>query len=204
MLVSGANLHNIKCFYATIYLVENNKPIFNHLCILNDDVTPEIWKSVMIKLLYPKQKVVVFLTIVTIYLICIPKPDKDNTCTTIHSIRGDTPLRTAYRPISALCIVYRHVLASRTAYRLTTKQPFFGNFIYIKKIKWKYEGDTPSPLAYCVPPYFGLAYCVPPFFGIAYCVPFNNKNNHFWRFHLHKEDKMTVCCMHMHNHSSKR
>ena len=32
------------------------------------------------------------------------------------------------------------------------------------------------------------------------CVPFNNKNNIFWRFHLHEEDKMTVCCMHMHNH----
>ena len=53
VLVSGTNLHNIKCFYATIYLVEPNKPIFNHLCILNDDVTPEIWKSVMIKLLNP-------------------------------------------------------------------------------------------------------------------------------------------------------
>ena len=38
-----------------------------------------------------------------------------------------------------------------------------------------YEGDTPLPLAYCVPPYFDLAYCVPPFFGLAYCVPFNNK-----------------------------
>jgi len=66
------------------------------------------------------------------------------------------------------------------------------------------EGDTPLPLAYCVPPYFGLAYCVPPFFGLTYCVPFNNKNYHFWRFHLHKEDKMTVCCMHMYNHSCKR
>ena len=61
-----------------------------------------------------KQKVVVFLTFVTIYLIWNPKPDKDNTCTTIHYHEGDTPLRTACRPISA----------SRTAYRLTTKQPF--------------------------------------------------------------------------------
>jgi len=26
-------------------------------------------------------------------------------------------------------------------------------------------------------------------FGLAYCVPFNNKNNHVWRFHLHKEIK---------------
>ena len=38
-----------------------------------------------------------------------------------------------------------------------------------------YEGDTPSPLAYCVPLYFGIAYCVPAFFGLAYCVPFNKK-----------------------------
>ena len=38
-----------------------------------------------------------------------------------------------------------------------------------------FEGDNPSPLAYCVPLYFGIAYCVPPFFGLAYCVPFNNK-----------------------------
>jgi len=69
------------------------------------------------------KKVVVFLTFVTIYLIWNPKPDKDNTCTTIHFHEGDTPLRTAYRPISALCIAHRHVLASRTAHRLTTKQP---------------------------------------------------------------------------------
>ena len=71
-----------------------------------------------------KQKVVVFLTFVTIYLIWNPKPDQDNACTTIHFHKGDTPLRTACRPISALRTAYRHVLASRTAYRLTTKQPF--------------------------------------------------------------------------------
>ena len=35
-------------FYATIYLVQHNKPMFNRLCITNDDVTPEMWKSVMI------------------------------------------------------------------------------------------------------------------------------------------------------------
>ena len=57
----------------------------------------------------------------------------------------------------------------------------------------------PSPIAYCVPLYFGIAYCVPPFFGLAYCVPFCNKNNYFGRFHLHKEDKFTVCCMHMYS-----
>jgi len=71
-----------------------------------------------------KQKIVVILTFVTIYLIWNPKPYKDNTCTTIHYHAGDTPLRTACRPISSLRTAYRHVLASRTAYRLTTKQPF--------------------------------------------------------------------------------
>ena len=90
-----------------------------------------------------------FLTFVTIYLIWNPKPDKDNTCTTIHYHEGDTPLRNACRPISALRTTYRHVLASSTTYRLRTKQPF-------------------------------------------------------WEFHLHKEDKMTVCCVHMYNHSCKR
>jgi len=29
----------------------------------------------------------------------------------------------------------------------------------------------------------------------AYCL--TTKNNHFGRFHLHKEDTITVCCMHM-------
>jgi len=62
------------------------------------------------------QKIVVFLTFVTIYLIWNPEPDKDNTCTTIHFHEGDTPLRTACHPISALRTAYRHVLASRTVY----------------------------------------------------------------------------------------
>ena len=38
------------------------------------------------------------------------------------------------------------------------------------------------PLAYCVPPYFGLAYCVSQCFGLAYCVPFNNKTTIFGNF----------------------
>jgi len=83
-----------------------------------------------------------FLTFITIYLIWNPKPDKDNTCTTIHFHEGDIPLRTACRPIFAFCTGYRHVLAMRTAYRFTTKQPFFGNFIYIKKKKWQYVACT--------------------------------------------------------------
>ena len=49
--------------------------------------------------------------------------------------KGDTHLRTAYRPFLALRIAYRHFLASRTAYRLTTKTTIFGVSIYINKIK---------------------------------------------------------------------
>ena len=51
----------------------------------------------------------------------------------------------AYRSILPLRTVYRHFLASRTAYRLTTK------------------------------------------------------TNHFGSFHLHKEVKITVCCMHIYS-----
>ena len=51
MPTSETNLQNIKGFYATINLVENNKhkQNFNHLYISNDDVTPEMWKSVIIR-----------------------------------------------------------------------------------------------------------------------------------------------------------
>ena len=47
MLISETNVQKIKCFYAIINHVEHNKPTFNHLYISNDDVTPEMWKSVM-------------------------------------------------------------------------------------------------------------------------------------------------------------
>jgi len=87
-----------------------------------------------------KQKSVVFLTYVTIYLIWNPKPDTDNTCTTIHYHEGDTSLRYVCRPISAMRTAYRHVLASSTAYRL--KKKHFGNFIYKKKMKWQYVACT--------------------------------------------------------------
>jgi len=50
VLVFETNLHNIKLFYATIYLVEHNDSIFYHLRISNDDVTLEMWKIAMIKL----------------------------------------------------------------------------------------------------------------------------------------------------------
>jgi len=90
-----------------------------------------------------------FFTFVTIYLIWNSKPDKENACTTIYYHEGYTPLRNACRPFSALRTAYRHVLASSTANRLKTKQPF-------------------------------------------------------WEFHLHKADQMTICCVHMYNHSCKR
>ena len=47
------------------------------------------------------------------------------------------------------------------------------------------EGDTLSPLR-----------TGDRLFCLAYCVPYN-KNNNIWRFHLHKDNKMTICCMHM-------
>jgi len=40
-----------------------------------------------------------------------------------------------------------------------------------------YEGDT--PLAYCVPPYFGVRTAYLHFFDLAYCVPFNKKKQPF-------------------------
>ena len=65
------------------------------------------------------------------------------------------------------------------------------------------KGDTPSPLRTAKRFIFGIAYCVPPLYCLAYCIPFNNKNNHFERFLLHKEVKITVCCMHMYSNSWK-
>jgi len=63
-------------------------------------------------------------------------------------------------------------------------------------------GWHPLLLAYCVPPYFGLAYCEPPFLASRTAYRLTTKTTMFWHFHLHKEDKMTVCCIH--NHSCKR
>ena len=57
--------------------------------------------------------------------------------------------------------------------------------LYNSSVQWANEHmrvTPPSPLAYCVPLYFGIAYCVPPFFGLAYCVPFNNTKQPFWAF----------------------
>ena len=63
------------------------------------------------------------------------------------------------------------------------------------------EGDTPSSLAYCVPPYFGLAYWVPTLFGLAYSVPFNKKATIFGVSIYMNKIKMSVCCKHIFNHS---
>ena len=85
-------------------------------------------------------------------------------------------------------------------------EPMFGGYCWgvgaLPKVAIN-TGRNVLPLVYCVPPYFGFVCCVPPFFSHAYCVPFNNKNNHFGRFHLPKEDKMTVWYMHLYDHSCK-
>jgi len=100
------------------------------------------------------------------------------------------------------CLIKLSVIASKVnaifIFSVTQQNPMCTWQITFMRV------TPPSPLAYCVPPFFGLAYCVLPFFSLAYCVPFNNKNYHFWRFRLHKDVKMTVCCMHMYNHSCKR
>ena len=45
-------------------------------------------------------------------------------------------------PTSPFCTAYRIFLASRTAYRLTTKTTMCGASIYINKIKWQYVACT--------------------------------------------------------------
>jgi len=92
---------------------------------------------------------------------------------------------------SVCLITYMSLIVKRRCYRYRI---IHDSAAWVSHI---HKGDTPLPLAFCVPPNFGLAYCVPPFFGLAYCVPFNNKNKNFWRFHLHKEDRMTLC-LHAH------
>jgi len=72
-------------------------------------------------------------------------------------------------------------------------------FVLLQCISTYTEGDTPSPLAYCVPLYCGIAYCVPPFLASRTAYHLTTKNNHFGRFHLHKEVKITVCCMHIYS-----
>jgi len=56
-----------------------------------------------------------------------------------------------------------------------TRRVIFDRQGKISNLMQLWRVTPPSPLAYCVPPYFGIAYCVPPFFGLAYCVPFNKK-----------------------------
>jgi len=64
-----------------------------------------------------------------------------------------------------------------------------------------YMRVTP-PLRTAYRPILALRNAYRHIFCLAYCVPFKNKNDHFWRFQLHNEYKMTVCYMHMYNHSS--
>ena len=121
-----------------------------------------------------------------------------------HTYRGwhpPPPLHTAYCPILALHTAYLHILALRTVYHpiLVLRTAYHPILALRTALIWPCILRT-GLFWPCILPYFGFAYCVPPILGIAYCVPFNNKNNHFWHFHLHKEDK-TVCCIH--NHSCK-
>ena len=89
------------------YIYLFNIPLFQHVTL-----TSKYIECTKHGKMYKVDIMFFFLNFVTIYLIWNPKPDKDNTCTctTIHFHEGDTPL----------CTAYRHVLASCTAYRLTT------------------------------------------------------------------------------------
>ena len=63
---------------------------------------------------------------------------------------------------------------------------------------------TPLPLAYCVPPYFGMRTAYRLFLDtLRTAYRLTTITTIFGRFHLHKEDKLTVCCMHMYNRSCK-
>jgi len=48
----------------------------------------------------------------------------------------------------------------------------------------------PPPMRIAYPPILALRTAYRYLFCLAYFVPFNNKVNNFWRFHLHKENKM--------------
>ena len=68
-----------------------------------------------------------------------------------------------------------------------------------------YEGDTPLPPGVLRTALFWPCVLRTAIFRPRVLrVPFNKQTTIFWRFYLHKEDKMTVCCMHMYDHSCKR
>ena len=63
------------------------------------------------------------------------------------------------------------------------------------------EGDTPPPLRTAYRPILALRTAYRHVLASRTAYRLTTKNNHFGRFHLHKEDKITLCCMHMYNHS---
>jgi len=59
----------------------------------------------------------------------------------------------------------------------------------------------PSPLRTVYSPILALRATYRHFLASRTAYRLTTKNNYFGRFHLKKEDKITVCCMHMYIHS---
>ena len=59
----------------------------------------------------------------------------------------------------------------------------------------------PPPLRTAYRPIMALRTAYRHFLASRTAYRLTTKNNHFGRFHLHKEDKITLCCMQMYNHS---
>ena len=126
---------------------------------------------------------------------------KGFTCRSMHYIAWYNGVMVKYSTDFKNCIKYNRESNKKISVDLQYSNSIHRTFFLVLYIVMRVT--PPSPLAYCVPLYLGFAYCVPPFFGLAYCVPFNNNNNYFGRFHLHKEVKITVCCMHLYSNSWK-
>jgi len=58
----------------------------------------------------------------------------------------------------------------------------------------------PPPLRTSYRPILALRLAYRYFLASRTAYRLTTKKNHFGRFHLHKEDKITICCMHMYNH----
>jgi len=79
--------------------------------------------------------------------------------------------------------------------KLGRGSPAYLDEIMINYALHRYEGDTPLPLAYCVPPYFGLAYCVPPFCWPRILRTVYQQKTTIWgvSIYIKKINKMTIC-----------
>ena len=65
-----------------------------------------------------------------------------------------------------------------------------------------YEGDTPPPpLRTAYRFILALRTAYRHFLALCTAYRLTTKTNHFERFHVHKEVKITVCCMHMYSNS---